>query len=122
VRTYTSYLKPGFLPVLVPEGFSWGAAIFGFIWLLFHRAWIPAALLLAFGLLVLRLGAGLHSVAPSLALFLLQGLFGRDLWRWSLSLTGHRPGPLVAAPGHDSALARLLTQRADLIGLAGDRL
>ncbi len=107
-------MKPGRPPVMVREGFSWSAAVFGWLWLLFHRAWVPAGLMFAAGLLVLRLGASLQNVAPSLALFLLQGVFGRDLWRWSLHLSGYRQGPPVAAVDEDGALARLLIERADL--------
>ena len=112
---FTSHLKPGRPPVMVKEGFSWGAAFFGWIWLLFHRAWIPAALVFAASLLLLRLTTSLNSPAPAVAVFLLQGLFGRDLWRWSLSLSGYQPGPPVAATNQDGALARLLIERADLL-------
>ncbi len=34
--------RPG--PVLVREGFSWGAFLFGPFWLLAHRLWLPALL------------------------------------------------------------------------------
>jgi hypothetical protein len=115
VTIYTSHVKAGHPPVMVREGFCWSAAVFGWIWLLFHRAWVPAALLFATGLLVLRLDVYLSNLAPALALFLLQGVFGRDLWRWSLHLSGYRPGPPVAAADADGALARLLIERADLL-------
>ena len=43
MRGYTAHLKPGRTPVLVPEGFSWAAWLFGPLWLAAHRAWVPAA-------------------------------------------------------------------------------
>jgi hypothetical protein len=108
---------------MVLEGFSWAAAFFGWLWLLFHRAWVPAALLFAVGLLLLRFSGTFNAPAPALALFLLQGMFGRDLVRWSLAMRGYQPGPPVVAANQDGALARLLTERADLLnGLAIARL
>ncbi len=108
---------------MVLEGFSWGAAFFGWVWLLFHRAWVPAALMFAVSLLLLRASGALNSAAPGLALFVLQGMFGRDLVRWSLAMRGYQPGPPVVAANQDGALARLLTERAELTnGLALARL
>ena len=115
---FTSHVAPpaksGQLPVLVREGFSWGAAIFGWIWLLFQGAWGPALLVLAAALLAGKLGMVTHSIAPGLAVFLVQGVFGRDLVRWWLTLRGWRPAGPVAAPSHDAALLRLLDERPEL--------
>lgn len=123
MKVFTSHLKPGEAPVMVLEGFSWGAAFFGWVWLLFHRAWVPAALMFAVSLLLLRASGALNSAAPGLALFVLQGMFGRDLVRWSLAMRGYQPGPPVVAANQDGALARLLTERAELTnGLALARL
>jgi hypothetical protein len=106
--------------VLIREGFSIWAALFGWIWLLWQRAWIPAALVFAVDLVVLRIGASPAGGAICLGVVVLQGLLGRDLVRWSLARQGFAQGPIVAARDHDSALARLLTERADLLdNLAG---
>jgi len=115
VRIFTSHLKPGATPVLVREGFSWGAALFGWVWLLWQQAWIPAALAFALMLLVTRVD---DRWAGSLliGLVLLQGCFGRDLVRWSLGLRGYAAGPVVAARDSDEALTRLVAERADLVG------
>ena len=40
--------------MLVREGFCLGAAVFGPLWLALHRAWIPAAFVLAAYVLVNR--------------------------------------------------------------------
>ncbi len=115
---FTSHLAPPGgtqpLPVLVREGFSWGAALFGWLWLLVQGAWLPALLVLAGAIGAVKLGAMTHSVAAPLAVFLVQGIFGRDLVRWWLGLRGWRPaGPVIAA-SHDAALLRLLAERPEL--------
>ncbi len=115
---FTSHVAPpdkaGRLPVLVREGFSWWAALFGWLWLLVQGAWGPALLVLAGALVAAKLGAVFHSVAPLVAVFLVQGIFGRDLVRWWLGLRGWRPGGPVAACSHDAALLRLLAERPEL--------
>jgi hypothetical protein len=115
VRIFTSHLKAGAAPVLVREGFSWGAALFGWVWLLWQRAWIPAALAFAVLLLVSR-GDGGWGGDLLVGLVLLQGCFGRDLVRWSLGLRGYVEGPVVAARDADGALTRLVAERGDLVG------
>ncbi len=115
MNVYTSHLRLDTPPVLVREGFSWAACFFGFLYLAAHRAWVPAALNLAV-LILLPIAGGLTgSAAPLLlGLAMLQGLFGRDLWRWGLAQRGFAPGPVVAAPDHDQAFARLLGARPEL--------
>jgi hypothetical protein len=108
--------------VLIREGFSIGAALFGWLWLLWQRAWIPAALVFAAELLLFRLATPSSAGAICLGVIVLQGLLGRDLVRWSLARGGYVFGPVVAARDHDTALARLLTERTDLLNnLAGSR-
>jgi hypothetical protein len=120
---FTSHVKPQRLPLLVREGFSWGAAIFGWLWLLVQGAWVPALLLLAGALAAGKLMALTHSVAPLIAIVLIQGVFGHDLLRWWFSLRGYRQDAPVAALTHDAALLRLLNERPDLqAGLGGSRL
>jgi hypothetical protein len=115
---FTSHVKPGSLPVLVREGFSWGAAIFGWIWLMAQGAWVPGLLALAGAVAALWAAGALGSAAPLLALFLVQGVFGRDLVRWSLALRGYAPGLPVAAASHDGALLRLLSEQPALYAVA----
>ena len=47
MNLYTALLKDDAEPVLVREGFAWGALILGPLWLAAHRAWIAAAISLA---------------------------------------------------------------------------
>jgi hypothetical protein len=111
---FTSHVKPRQMPILVREGFSWGAALFGWIWLLFQGAWVPALLVLAGAVAALKLGSVTQSAAPLIGLFLVQGVFGRDLVRWWLGLRGYTQAGPVAAATQDAALLRLLTERPDL--------
>ena len=47
MRIYTAHLAPGRAPLLVREGFSLGAFLFGPLWLFAHRAWVAGAIALA---------------------------------------------------------------------------
>jgi len=115
VRVYTSHVRAGADPVLVHEGFSWAAFLFGPVYLAVHRAWIAAALNLAALILVQALCRALGSAAPMLGLAVLQGLFARDLWRWGLARRGFALGPVLAATDYDQAIARLLVARPDFL-------
>ncbi len=113
MRLYTAHLRPGRVPVLVREGFSVGALLFGPLWLLGQGAWLPAVVVAAlWGL------AGLlpHPEAFWLALAVLAGVLGRDLCRWALARRGYALSQVVAGPDADAALARLLASRSDLAG------
>ena len=88
LRFWTAHLRQGTAPVLVREGFSWGALCFGPFWLAVHRAWIPAALVLVATVLIIFLTTDGVSVALMSALTLLLGLSGHDLRRWSLDHRG----------------------------------
>ncbi len=107
MRVFTSHLRPGDPPCLLREGFSFAAFLFGFLYLLVHRAWLPATLNLAALLLTLALVRLVGNPAPLLGLAILQGLFALDLRRWSVARRGFTPGPVVAAADHDQALVRL---------------
>ena len=114
MRTYTAHLKPAGPPVLLAEGWSWGAALFGPLWLLARRAWIPAILHVA--VLVL-----LGTVVPAPwraplfgGLAVLAGLLGRDAVRWSLERRGYILVHVLAGRDEETALARLLAARTDL--------
>ncbi len=121
MKVWTAHLHPARPPVLLPEAWSWGAALFGPFWLLAHRAWVAGAITLAV-VIVLNLLVP-SSLRPALVLgfFLLLGLFGQDLLRWSLARRGYALAHIVAAPDTDAALLRLLDARTDLqAGLAAE--
>lgn len=100
--------------MLVREGFSWGAFFFGPIWLLVHRAYIPAVLAFAASVLIGALTSGGEASALGFLLALTLGFYGRDLVRFSLDRRGYVLAHFVAAQDADTALARLLERRPDL--------
>jgi hypothetical protein len=114
VRIYTAHTSGNAAPLLVREGFSWGAFLFGPFWLLAQRAWIPGLLVLCADFAVLLTPAPVRGVL-TLAAAWAAGLFGRDLVRWSLGRRGYDFVHVIAAPDDDAAMARLLARRPDLI-------
>ena len=90
MRSYTVQRPP--YPgsaVLLPEGFSWGALVFGPIWFLWHGLWMSALLLL---LVQMALSGAMDffgvplAVAwmPSACVSVLVGFNARDWWRLML--------------------------------------
>ena len=102
--------------MLVREGFSWGALLFGPLWLAAHRAWIPAVLTVVGSLLIALLATEGISAVLMAGIVLLLGLSGQDLRRWSLDHRGYLLAQVVAAHNELGALERLLTRRPDLTG------
>ena len=118
MRIWTAHLKPNAAPVLVREGFSLGALVFGPLWLAVHRAWVPAAFTLAAWIAIGTLTTGDLRDTLLLGLLLLQGVSGHDLRRWSLERRGFTLAQVVTGRRADNALQTLLRRRPDL----GDRL
>jgi hypothetical protein len=116
VNFYTAHIRSGTPPVLVRDGFSWGALFFGPLWLAAHRAWIAAALSLAAFVLIIVLTEGGVAAALLIALAILLGVSGHDLRRWSLDHRGYLLSQVVAARDELEATARLLERRPDLKG------
>jgi hypothetical protein len=105
-------------PVLVREGFSFAAAIFGPFWFAWNRLWWEAL-----GFLVLTVAAGLllpealAAIAVP-ALHVLAGFEARDRLRARLARRGQPMAGVVAAPDRDIAWFRLMQQRPDLVRTA----
>lgn len=101
----------------IPEGFAWGAYLFTFLWALWHRLWIVAAL--AFTVFVgLNIAIGLEILSPvvgSLAQFGLSLLFGleaRRLQESSFMRAGFRRAGLIEASRLEAAELAYFAQRA----------
>jgi hypothetical protein len=116
VRFWTAHIRAGAAPVLVREGFSWGALLFGPLWLAVHRAWIAAVLALAASVLILVLAKADIAAALLTTLMVLLGLSGHDLRRWSLDYRGYLLAQVVVARDELDALGQLLDRRPDLKG------
>jgi len=116
VKFWSAHIRAGTAPVLVREGFSWGALFFGPIWFAVHRAWIPAAISLAAFVIV---GFTTHDAVQAallVTLIVLLGLSGSDLRRWSLDQRGFLLAQVVTGRSELDALAHLLERRPDLRG------
>jgi hypothetical protein len=115
VKVWTAHEKPNASPVLVREGFSFGALFFGPIWLAAHRAWLPAGAMLLLTLLILLLTHLPASIILILGLAFLAGFSGRDLVRWSVTRRGYLETTVVTGRNQYDARARLLDARPDLV-------
>lgn len=106
-------------PVLVREGFSVGAFLFGPLWLLLHGLWLATLvwLLLAVAA-VLLLPAGALSAAFLAAQFLL-GCHARDLRRRALARRGYAQAHVVVERDEERAMARLLGAQPELAAAWG---
>ena len=115
MRTYTAHLAPHREPVLLAEGFSWWAFLLGPVWLLAKRAWIPAILLFAVDVALVALLPPWARLPSLAATWVLTGILGRDWVRWSLERRGFQLAHVLAARDGDTAFARLLAARPDLV-------
>ncbi len=105
-------------PVLVREGFSWGAFLFGPFWLLLRGLWLAALLWLVVAAAVALLApAATATVLPALQFLL--GCHARDLQRRALARRGYAQAHVVAERDEERALARLLAARPDLAAAWG---
>jgi hypothetical protein len=128
MRFWTAHADAAGRTRLLREGFSWGALIFGPLWFVAHRAWIPAALLFAAELALLGLAprdVTLDTVALArlaqagwLVLAVLAAASARDLVRWSWHLHGFALIDVVAARDHGTAWQRLLDRRPEFLARA----
>jgi hypothetical protein len=114
VKIYAALLKPDSEPVLVREGFAWGALFLGPLWLAVHRAWIAAAITLAAYVLLAALAPGPADAILAVGLALILGFTGHDLRCWAMERRGYLLAHVLAAGDRDDAFARLLNLRPDL--------
>lgn len=127
MRVWTVHLPPALdragrpsrrPPVLVREGFSWGAFLFGPFWLLANRLWLPALLwFVAAGMALLLASAGGAPALPALQFLL--GCHARDLRRRALARRGYAQAHVVAEHDEERALARLVAARPELASAWG---
>jgi hypothetical protein len=103
--------------VLIVEGFSWPALIFGPFWALWHGMWRTAIVLLLMGAAIGGLGAlaGLGPDLVSVFQILVQiglGLWGNDLRRAALVRRGFVERAVVAGRDGEEAEHRYFTNLA----------
>ena len=129
MSTYTIY-SAGRIEdaVFVREGFSWGAFVFGFVWALWHRMWIVAAL----GFAAVMLSSTLPPRPEALvnvAVALVFGVFGNEMRQWSLARRGLAAIGAIGAETRETAELLFFATQAlppaapvaghDLLGLFG---
>ena len=127
MRMYTAYVRHGGLDpdrdvVLVKEGFSWPAFVFGPLWALTRRLWSAAA---AFALALAASEALVYAIEldPTaqttlmLGISMVFGWIGNDLRRRHLERQGFIFRGVVAGDNFDAALSRFLDRAP---GLARD--
>jgi uncharacterized protein DUF2628 len=91
MTTYSIYAKSNDATaaeaVFLPDKFSWPAFVLTWVWALWNRMWIAAALVLS----VMFIASALPAVPQfllSLAVNIFMGLHGNDLLGWSLKRRG----------------------------------
>jgi hypothetical protein len=118
MRIYTAYVRHGGLDpnrdvVLVKEGFSWPAFIFGVLWALSRRLWL-AAIVFVLAFAAIEAFARFAGLDPTTGAALMLGLsagfgwLGNDLRRKKLERDGFVFQGVVAGENFDAALARFL--------------
>lgn len=114
MRFYSAHLKADAEPIVMREGFSWGAFLFGPLWFAMHRAWIAAVITLAASIVIVVTAGPLTCAVLLLGLAIALGLTGHDIWRWALEQRGYLLMHVFATRDADEALLRLIDQRPDL--------
>lgn len=109
--------------VLLREGFSLTAFVFGLLYLLWHRLWIAAAVWIVLLLALLAFATVIHPpqgalVALAGLMHLYLGIEGRDLLRSSLARRGYTMRDLVSASGMEAAEAQFFTRQPEAIRTA----
>lgn len=114
MRVYTVHLRPGDAvesAVLVKEGFSWPALLFGPLWSLYRRLWLATVLWAAVLVLLSVASRALPGAAGAfgaawLAFSILFACEANDLRRRALARRGWREMGVVGGQGQDSAARR----------------
>jgi hypothetical protein len=109
MRSWTIHLPPAGIQrrpaVLIPEGFSFWAFLFGPLWLFGHRCWLAGGIVLVAFIALALLPAPWGEALP-LALALLLGFHGHDLRRWTLERHDMPASQVVLGRDEDGALLR----------------
>lgn len=106
-RLYSVHLnpkdpRPYESPVFVPEGFNFYAFVFGFLWALYHRIWLPAFIFIGLSVCV-KVAAEYGDLSlPStfildLGIRLMIGMAANDLRRDTLEKRGWVTSDVVIA-------------------------
>lgn len=99
--------------VFVKEGMAWPCLVIPVLWMLWHRMWVPAAIVFACSLAIAAIGkVGGDSLTANLIAIGFQtaiALEANNLRRWSLSKAGYLETGVVAAANMGEAELRYFT-------------
>jgi hypothetical protein len=113
--------KPAADPVLLREGWSFWALVFGPLWLLRHGCWLAGVA----GVVLLMIAAVLPApwdLALAASLHVALCLHGQDARRWTLARRGWKLTHVVTGRNEESATFRLLNAEPRLArNFAGER-
>ena len=103
--------------VFVREGFSWMAAVFNFMWALYHRAWTLAALI--FAVTFVSHGWLAHQergfkIAGMILFGAVVGLIASRLRQWWLGLMKYENLGVVSGLNKDDAERRFLDDNPEI--------
>ena len=118
MRFFSVHMKPGAAAsgaILVKEGFSWPALVFGPLWLAFKRMWLELAVtvaaLIVAGLVQTHVSQQAGAWLSFLVLLLL-GFEGNGLYRRALKRRGYEECCVITGGGRDEAELRLAKELA----------
>lgn len=114
MRFFTAHTRMNRPPVLLVEGFRWGAFLFGPLWFLWHRAFLAAVIAAACDVIIAAATGGVLRAVLLVGFAGLLGLVANDCRRLILAQAGFALSEVVAARDRDAALARLLERRPEL--------
>ncbi|MFQ5763314.1 MAG: DUF2628 domain-containing protein [Rhodospirillales bacterium] len=124
MRLYSVHLRrhgldPDRDVVLVKEGFSWPAFFFSFLWALWHRLWLAAAVLFGAAAGLNLVGYWLQpdplsQTALSLGYGVIVGTIANDLRRRKLARKGFALAGVAVGDDRDGALHRYLDNESRL--------
>jgi len=111
VHVLDTGLKPRL--TFVKDGFSWPAAVFGFMWALVIGAWDVALVVLgvqiaAAALVTMLIIDPAAQAVVQLGVLVVIGLVANELRRWSLDRRGLFEDAVVSAPDKEAAERRYL--------------
>lgn len=122
MRLYTVHVRrhgldPDRDVVLVKEGFSWLAALFGPLWALWHGLWLVAAGLVGLEVVLAAVTSGLALTSPAemvvaVAVAIGVGFVANDLRRWTLRRRGFDLVSVASGGDGESAVRRFLDGRS----------
>jgi Protein of unknown function (DUF2628) len=95
----------------VREGFNWPAFLVPLLWLVIKGMWVVLLISLAFEFAIMAIGeagklSGFTQTTLSIALNLVMGFAGNDLYRWSLARGGYHEIGLASGSDIDEAELR----------------